>query len=94
MPNFILLCSICAEFSYTYNSTQNITQKGGGRSAYRAPTTGMVTAGNVVQSHKSRLTPGGKAVRSWKSVDRGEKTHISGVHYKQAHNEESNEYSR
>ena len=71
--------------------TQNIIKKGGGRSAYRAPTAGMVAEGNVAQSHKSRLTPGGKAVRSWKAVDRGEITHKGGVHYKQAHNEESNE---
>ena len=39
---YILLCSMRAEFSYTYNSTQNRTHKGGGRCAYRAPTARMV----------------------------------------------------
>ena len=43
----------------------------------------------MAQSHKARLTPRGKAVRSWKAVDRGERTHIGDAHYKQAHNEES-----
>ena len=42
---YILWCSMRAEFSYTYNSTQNITHKGGGRCANRAPTADMVAEG-------------------------------------------------
>ena len=45
-----------AEFSYMYNSTQNITQKGGERSAYRTPTAGMVAEGEMGSRGEQRRT--------------------------------------